>query len=205
MDRDLEADLRLCEAATPGPWYAHNPDDHYCMNVHCVTTKPVEPDTDVLKPEEFSKEIVAMTLYQVPRVVCHDAGLWEQDAEMIAAAREGWPYAIRLALDRGLALIDIRRIVQRIQADGRCKESDLVEIQQVINGALLNSDFELRNDLDARLAEKDAEISRLRRLLEPFANYVDYFDCPNPESSGPSDNWLLNHCRAARDELRKGK
>lgn len=84
---DLEAIRRRLEAATPGPWYAHNPDDAYAMNVYCVTTSPEEPDTQMGDPEEYCKEIVAMTLFQAPRVVCHDADRWEQDAAFIAHAR----------------------------------------------------------------------------------------------------------------------
>lgn len=80
-----------CAAATPGPWYYHNPDDALCMNVVAVTTKADEPDTQQADPEEFCREIVALTLYQRPRVVCHEAELWFEDGLFIAAARQDVP------------------------------------------------------------------------------------------------------------------
>lgn len=81
----------LAAEATPGPWYYHNTDDYACMNAVAVTTSPEEPDTQMGEPEEFCREIVALTLYQSPRVVCHGARSWFADGLFIAAAREAVP------------------------------------------------------------------------------------------------------------------
>jgi hypothetical protein len=80
----------LCAQATAGPWYAHNPDDEVCMNAYAVTTSPGEPVVDASPPNDH-EQIVALTLLQSPRVVCHAAGRWEADARFIAAAREAVP------------------------------------------------------------------------------------------------------------------
>jgi hypothetical protein len=80
----------LCAQATAGPWYVHNPDDEACMNAYAVTTSPGEPVVDATPPNDHG-QIIALTLLQSPRVVCHAAGRWEADARFIAAAREAVP------------------------------------------------------------------------------------------------------------------
>ena len=67
--RDLEADLAICEAATPGPWLI----DEANKGVMSIGDQEgFEITTDILRDE---------------------------DAVFIAEAREGWPYAIRRALE----------------------------------------------------------------------------------------------------------
>ena len=68
--RDLEADLAICEAATPGPWEIWR----------CGCGHP------------------ACNQYFI-NVTRSDGRLDPQDAKFIAEAREGWPYAIRRALE----------------------------------------------------------------------------------------------------------
>lgn len=63
--RDLEVDLAICEAATPGPWIAEGP------NVIC-------------------KDYTLFIGYDSRR---------QNDTLFVIAAREGWPYAIRRALE----------------------------------------------------------------------------------------------------------
>jgi hypothetical protein len=95
MQRDLEADLRLCEAASP--------------------------------KEEWAKDRIALTVSGRDRddretvVVLFDDNDWcaefhdnlgmgcgaEDYANFFAAAREGWPYAIRKALEMQNALRSI--------------------------------------------------------------------------------------------------
>jgi hypothetical protein len=87
---DLDELRALCAQATAGPWYVHNPDDEACMNAYAVTTSPGEPVVDASPPNDH-EQIVALTLLQSPRVVCHAAGRWEADARFIAAAREAVP------------------------------------------------------------------------------------------------------------------
>ncbi|MBN2980149.1 hypothetical protein [Cohnella algarum] len=76
--RDLEADLAICEAATPGPWESQE---------HAMASQ------------------VAHAGVAFPNWICQ---LWYKDEEtmenhinncrFIATARQGWPYAIRRAL-----------------------------------------------------------------------------------------------------------
>lgn len=88
---DIERLKRLCEQATPGPWYDHNPDDDMCMNVYAVSTSPIEPDVGLDHRSNDHASIVALTLFQSPRIVDHEAAQWDVDAEFIAAARTALP------------------------------------------------------------------------------------------------------------------
>jgi len=75
--RDLEVDLAICEAAPPGPWIAN--------------TDPRFHDNLVWGPKGPGFETVAeATPYLKEK---------REIAKFIAEAREGWPYAIRRALE----------------------------------------------------------------------------------------------------------
>jgi len=75
--RDLEADLAICEAAPPGPWIAN--------------TDPRFHDNLVWGPKGPGWGTVAeATRYLKEK---------REIAKFIAEAREGWPYAIRRALE----------------------------------------------------------------------------------------------------------
>jgi hypothetical protein len=84
--KELEAIKARLAAATPGPWYDHNPDDDYCMNAYTVTNSPVEPDVGVDERTNDHKHIIALTLLQTPRVACHEDSRWEENARFIAHA-----------------------------------------------------------------------------------------------------------------------
>lgn len=71
IKRDLAADLAICEAAISGPW-------HSMPSVHS------EYPYEVCR-SDFLDTIVA-------------SAITEDDARFIAAAREGWPHAIRRAI-----------------------------------------------------------------------------------------------------------
>lgn len=77
--RDLEADLAICEAATPGPWRWK---EGYGLE-----------RMKLVGEFEIMNFGVGGTYDQV-------AGMEpdEDDAQFIAEAREGWPYAIRRAM-----------------------------------------------------------------------------------------------------------
>ncbi len=76
LSRNLAADLALCEAATPGPWTCGRvPHDE-------------EPDT----------VIIGSAWRFWARVVGVPGDPAEPNADMIAAARAGWPAALRRAL-----------------------------------------------------------------------------------------------------------
>lgn len=81
---DLEAIKQRLAAATPGPWYVHNPDDALCMNAYCVSTDEHEPWIDMPESKNGHEHIIAITLLQSPRVVCHASEKWEENAELIA-------------------------------------------------------------------------------------------------------------------------
>lgn len=79
MARDLSADLAACNAATGGPWEVSrsSPADwsvyHVEVEINIAARRIVGPNRDLV-------------------------GLPERDARFIAAAREGWPAALRRAL-----------------------------------------------------------------------------------------------------------
>jgi hypothetical protein len=74
MSRDLEKDLAICGSATPGPWEYQLDDPHVVQGKYWfVRSRSVR---------KFVAE-------------CCD----EDIARFIAEAREGWPYAIRRALE----------------------------------------------------------------------------------------------------------
>jgi len=80
--RDLEADLAICEAASPGPW----------------TIK----DDGIKDKNQFW--------------VCEM--IWpneEGNARFITEAREGWPYAIRRALEAEAEVDRLRNEIQILQ------------------------------------------------------------------------------------------
>lgn len=109
-DLDLDHLESLAANATPGPWGVSNGDDHSCMNVYGVTTNGAEVDFSV---NTTGRDIVCLTLVQDPLIACHNAGLWEEDAEFIAASREAIP-ALIAEVRRLLAEnVDLRRDMER--------------------------------------------------------------------------------------------
>jgi hypothetical protein len=88
---DLDALAALCAAATPGPWYDHNPDDEACMNAYVVSTSPIEPCVDTDERINDHALVIALTLLQTPRIACSSDGRWGQNAAFIAASRTALP------------------------------------------------------------------------------------------------------------------
>jgi len=83
--RDLEADLAICEAATPGPWkYAPCGCSPTCDNA----------DLSLISDEGW----VSL-----------------DDARFITEAREGWPYAIRRALAAEAEIDRLRDEIRMLQ------------------------------------------------------------------------------------------
>ena len=87
LARSLEADLRLCQAATPGPWIFDPTHPHLATRGVQVWVAPPHP----LAPGE--QHAVAQANVDGFRVPAARA-----NADFIAAARDGWPAAIRRAL-----------------------------------------------------------------------------------------------------------
>ena len=82
-EAEVERLQALDAAATPPPWYAHNPDDESFMNVFCVSNSPSEPDTE----DGDTTGIIATTLYQSPRRLGGWHERWAEDAALIAMMR----------------------------------------------------------------------------------------------------------------------
>ena len=110
---EREALRALCNDATPGPWNSFNVDDDLSMNVYGVTTSFIEPEFENGPCEECSGSIIALTLFQSPRVVDHESWKWSENAKLIAASREAMPRLLD-ALDAKDALIaELITITQR--------------------------------------------------------------------------------------------
>jgi hypothetical protein len=98
MKRDLEADLKTCEAATEGRWSFNG----YSLVASVPRMREAEAAMDGLPedaPDEAYSGIREHAVCKVPCVAgdtSTDQG--RKDAEMIAASREGWPAAIRRAI-----------------------------------------------------------------------------------------------------------
>ena len=93
MMEALEKLKALCDAATPGPWYAVRSDDrHFATTVYISTVQ----DDALPRPDECYEDIVAITLYQDDPVACHSSMLWRENANFIAAARTALPALIEL-------------------------------------------------------------------------------------------------------------
>lgn len=92
--RDFEADLAICEAATPGPYAI----------VRCQCGSPV--------CNQFFISITGT-----------EGRLSLKDATFIAEARSGWPYAIRRALEAEARVDKLEnelRMLQEQMHSGRC-------------------------------------------------------------------------------------
>jgi hypothetical protein len=77
MKRDLKADLKLCNKATPGRWVICDWDTDVCGGI-------IAPDIQevVIEAEDWDMPV------KVKR----------EDAEFMCQAREGWPHAIERAI-----------------------------------------------------------------------------------------------------------
>lgn len=110
--RNLVADLAICEAATPGPWrayYAERDCDWECG--HRATDPPCKvSDCGYLRqwePADVSGPFV---------IECDGFnGLSNENAAFIAAAREGWPHAIRRALAAEARVAELEAEVARLR------------------------------------------------------------------------------------------
>lgn len=183
MKRDLHADLRLCEAATVGPWetgYDHE-EQRYC----------VEAVNEVSWGGGF---IVADCAYK-------------EDAKFIAEAREGWPHAIRRALEAGELITELMEENRQLKAeleqvkkdrDGwheafkkacvlehravkarNALKEELDELRKIVSsecpvGALdiVNSLRVEKAHMQERIAELEAEVERLKAQIEETKDEV---------------------------------
>ncbi len=99
---DLEA---VARAATPGPWYSHNVDDAAFMNVYLVSDSKTEPEMGDMSGLVEHGKVIALTLYQAPRVVCHADERWSENADYIAAANPARVLALLARVRRQAARV----------------------------------------------------------------------------------------------------
>lgn len=108
----------LCREATPGPWFAQNPDDSFCMNMFCVSPTEYEPSD-----EGDLKNVVCVTMLQTGvDIGCLDetgkspvSAKWRENTAFIAEARTAVPQlvvevlALRSQLEAAERLAEERR------------------------------------------------------------------------------------------------
>jgi hypothetical protein len=130
--RDLEADLAICEAATPGPW------------VQVLVDTVVQ---DFWAPDGSRKVIFTKSE--------------PEDLQFAASAREGWPYAIRRAMEAEKKVAKLETELERLR-----NERDFWMRNEI---ALAEKVMRLEKDLEVSEAEVDKlrdEIQILREQLE---------------------------------------
>ena len=140
--RDLHADLALCEAATPGPWEYHG--RGYTGVAVWRAGGPGHGSIAELSPVNFG-----------------DKRQWaecENNARFIAEAREGWPHAIRRALEAEAERDELRKIVS---SECPIDALDIVESLRVEKW-----------HTQERIAELEAEIERLKAQIEEMKDEV---------------------------------
>ena len=95
---ELNALDALEKAASTGPWHVRRLDDEHSMSAVAVSTRP---DTDAGASMRMGTwrggEILAACLIQAPPYVVPADGKWDENARLIAAARNALPELIRLA------------------------------------------------------------------------------------------------------------
>jgi hypothetical protein len=129
MARDLEKDLAICEAATPGPWEVEQ-------------TKGVVRTaiTDALDPNIWPLYIVMpsppFVLGKCGAAIAVDhfrGGIREAEAvaRFIAEARTGWSYAIRraLAAEAELLRVNVTNSVLEAEVDRLRNELNILQEQ----------------------------------------------------------------------------
>lgn len=99
MARDLEADLKLCGAATEGPWV--------CSHPFRMSREPA-PNPSIV---ECDHPIGS---------VAHCYGSNFTDADFIAAAREGWPETIRELMEARKRIAELESRLEVLTPCGDC-------------------------------------------------------------------------------------
>lgn len=99
--RDLQKDLELCNAATPGPWKVK----------------------ELIGP--YTEELSVRTADDMP--ICEAGGALKYpedraNARFIAEAREGWPEAIKRAMEAETRAAELKKALREVLAAERCDE-----------------------------------------------------------------------------------
>ena len=92
--RDLNYDLEICDKATPGPW-KYEPGEWDC-NKECGDPAPCLKEVSECG---YIKQLYPANVIG-PFIIECDAycGLNDDNAKFVAAARDGWPEAIKRAI-----------------------------------------------------------------------------------------------------------
>lgn len=102
IKRDLAADLAICEAATVGPW------THSRWAYGYVMTE-----------DERCETVASVVEYNADGSVYKELGgeNWQSNRTFIAEAREGWPEAIRRAIDAESRLNAAEAEVEQLRSE----------------------------------------------------------------------------------------
>lgn len=145
--RDLEADLKLCEAATEGPWDAIYYD-------HTVTKHP-NWEVDCNLPD-------VLTIADMGGGYGRN-GESEANARFIAAARTGWPETIQ-------ELMEARKRIEELEAEIIRKDvvitslADRVAAQSELLSKLAEKTIEER-EACARIAEQFGDVYNIGNCI----------------------------------------
>ncbi len=129
--RDLEKDLALCEAATPGPWKDEPAEGPWSQGItgprgaawvfldghgHFPrVNRPNDPEVSLLAGGPVGSAVCLL----------YEGG--EIDAAFIAAAREGWPEAIRRAMAAEAEVERLKRRITQLAEDPPFPESEVTD------------------------------------------------------------------------------
>ena len=181
--RDLQADLELCKKATPGPWkniQDEDPNDvRVCQieNNICICCLALMGNYDYEKGEWFKE----------------DEEQWENDANFIAEAREGWPEAIERAIKAedfiekhqlGITFQEIENLRESVRCCASCETKAenrsrgngvLVPTNKLKNMHNVIAHLTEENDLQrASIQELSKQVAKLQLTLQEIANPIKF-------------------------------
>lgn len=106
-ERDLQADLELCERATPGPWFAKR------------WSIPTNDQFFVMQVDENGENVKEIATFwqgaRHPDLLETSSEEAKSNAIFCASAREGWPHAIRRALEAERRVAELEAEVERLR------------------------------------------------------------------------------------------
>ena len=145
---DLQRDLAIHAAATPGPWFVVYTDDTHRMNAVYIGTVDRGDGHDnsvgIGGDDDRSAEIVAVTLHQLMPRIDHASQLWDENAAAIAHEHNRFPIVVR----------------------------ELIEARATIAELELDADF-----LRAQVVDGTRELERLREMLRECGKECGFCQC----------------------------
>lgn len=162
--RDLQADKLICEKATKGPWEVIKGDGD-CQRIDPCPRGLEYCDDDCHKCEDW-KWYSAEWLQGPKFIECGDYSYFTvEDAQFIAAAREGWPEAINRAISAEAEVAKLKTVLEERIAD--------------INAVLDDNESHraLKFTMDMAFMEQRKRIEQYRQALNRVLGFV--VDCPS--------------------------